>query len=172
MKVKIEKEIDTYSESLRTSADETQVRRIMDWCSNRERRAASLNKEKQKQKYEPLSKANQTRRLDPQAVVRNSSRTLSDDEQEVLVLGLNFAKAPRQIPYNGIIAAIEATCKKLNSDDANQLRTEVGNALHKAKPPKRNVEKQWQCAITNLEQGRIQDFLGGGSLLGCACALI
>ena len=75
-----------------------------------------------------------------------------DDEQEVLALGLNFAKAPGQIHYNAIIAATEATCKQLNSDNANQLRTEVGNVLHKAKPPKRNVEKWLQCAIINLEK--------------------
>ena len=114
---------------------------------------ASLTKEKQKQKYERLYQAHQPQRLDPQSVVRNiSSRTLSDDKQEALALGLNFSKTPRQIPYNTIIAATEATCKQLKSDDTNRLRTEVSSALSKAKPPKRNIEKRLQRAITNLEK--------------------
>ena len=108
-----------------------------------------MTKDKQKQKYECLSKAHQARRLDPQAVRNISSRTLSDDEQEVLALGLNCAKAPGQIPYNVIIAATEATCKQLNNDDANQLKMEVSNALHKAKPPKRNVEERLQSWNTS-----------------------
>lgn len=153
MKVKIGKEIDTYAESLRTSVDEVQVSKIMDWCSNPGKRVASLTKEKQKQKYERLYQAHQPQRLDPQSVVRNiSSRTLSDDKQEPLALGLNFSKTPRQIPYNTIIAATEATCKQLKSDDTNRLRTEVSSALSKAKPPKRNIEKRLQRAITNLEK--------------------
>ena len=54
MKVKIEKEIDTYSKSLHTSTDEAQVLKIKDWCLNQEKNVASTTKEKQKHKFKQL----------------------------------------------------------------------------------------------------------------------
>lgn len=148
IKVKIEKEIDTYSKTLRTLTNKAQLSKIIDWCSNQEKKVDSLTKESQKQKYEWLCPAYQPRQLDPQSVVKNiNNKTLSDDEWEVLILGLNFTTVPRWILYN---TTTEATFRQLKSDDANQLRMEVSGALHRVKLPKQNVKKQLRCAITNL----------------------
>lgn len=47
--------------------------------------------------------------LDPKKLVVNLRRSLSPQEKEVLALGLSFAIAPRQVPYDEIIVATEAT---------------------------------------------------------------
>lgn len=110
-------------------------------------------KEKQKRKFDRLQAANQPLQLDPQKVVKNiSSRSVSNDEQEALALGLNFARTPSGIPHRAIIAATESTCRQLKNDEAQQLRMEVSKALREAKLPKQNIEKQLRCAITNLRR--------------------
>ena len=142
MKKKIEKKIDTYSESLHASTNEAQMSRIMDWCSNRENSANLTTKEKQKRKFERLQSTNLPQQLDPQKVVKNiSSRMISSDEQEVLALALNSVKTPTEIPHRAIIAATELTCRQLKSDEAKQLRSEVSKALSEAKPRSRTSRK-------------------------------
>ena len=81
-----------------------------------------------------------------------STRPFSQEEQEELSLGLKFATVPRRIPHNAIIAATETTCKQLKSDEANQLRKEVSNALHGAKLPDQNIDKQLRRAISDLHK--------------------
>ena len=36
----------------------------------------------------------------------------------------------------------------------------------------RSTNTLYMCTCTCIKQGQIQDFLGGGSLLGCACVQI
>ena len=73
MKAKLEKEINTYSESLHTSVDEPQVLKIMDWCSAQEKNKAVKTKERQKHKFEGLRSTNQPQQLDPQRLSKTSA---------------------------------------------------------------------------------------------------
>ena len=108
---------------------------------------------RQKKKYDQLKSARNTTSLDPKKVVRNfSSRSLTEDEERVLSLGLNFAVAPKRIPYQDIIVATESTARQLDSEKAKTLRMEVSTALHKARPPASNVDKGMLRALKNLRK--------------------
>ena len=67
-----------------------------------------------------------------------SSQELSNTE-EVPCRGLNFAPAPRRIPYMAMIAGVETAAKKLDNNAANDLRGRVCSILKKAKPPAPNI---------------------------------
>ena len=75
---------------------------------------------------------------------------LSWKEEDVLRRGLNFAPAPLRILYIDMIAGIESAAKKLNDNDANDLRGRVCSALMKAKPPAPNMTKTEQATVKNL----------------------
>ena len=81
--------------------------------------------------------------LDPDKVVHNFSwRHHTLDEKQVLALGLNFAVTPKAIPTLTIIANMEATARRLDSERAEKLRSHVSNVLQKAilpPPPSRNA---------------------------------
>ena len=112
--------------------------------------------------FEKLKKKreSETPRLDPRKVVKNlSSRDLNDEQIEALSLGLKLAFTPKQIPYHNIIAAMEAICKQLNNEGAKALREGVSKALHMAKPPKCNINKQLNQSITELRKDSTIVFL-------------
>lgn len=91
--------------------------------------------------------------MDTHRVVKNiSSKSLTDSEERVLALGLNFvfAVAPRRIPYQDIIATVESTARQLSGDKAKHLRKVVSRTLQNAKPPKDNRSKHMRKAIRNL----------------------
>jgi len=75
-------------------------------------------KAKQRQKFQRLRQ--EIRK--PPATVRDtcnvvnlSQRTLNDDEQSVLSLGLNYAVVPHRVPSMDIIAAVESGLKSIRS---------------------------------------------------------
>ena len=78
-----------------------------------------------------------------------SSQELSNTE-EVLRRGLNFAPAPRRIPYVDMIAGVETVAKKLDNSAANDLRGRVCSILKKAKLPAPNMTRQERTAVRNL----------------------
>ena len=83
-------------------------------------------------------------------VVNLSHRHLTSLEEEVLALGLSFAIAPRSIPFEDIIAATEATARRLDQIAADTLRTEMAEVLRKAKPPKPNMSFKQRSAVRAL----------------------
>ena len=86
-------------------------------------------------------------------MVKNiSRRALTEDEERVLALGLNFAVTPKQIFYRDIIAATESTARQLETDEAKQLRICVSEALSKARPPSSNIDKRMDRAIRDLRR--------------------
>ena len=88
-------------------------------------------------------------------VVRNlSNRALTEEEKEVLALGLNFAITPKQIPTLDIIAATECTAACLDDASAKQLRLEVGSIISSAKPPKDNLTSRQHKAIRDLRRDK------------------
>ena len=64
-------------------------------------------------------------------------------------LGLSFAIAPRSIPFEDIIAAMEPTTR-LDQDTADTLRTDMAEVLRKAKPPKPNMSFKQHSAVRAL----------------------
>ena len=79
---------------------------------------------------------NNVQLLDRKKLVINcSQRPLSTQEEDVLSLGLSFAITPRQIPYQEIISATEATAHRLDHGTADALRLAVSGALKQAKAP-------------------------------------
>ena len=83
-------------------------------------------------------------------VVNLSHRHLTSLEEEVLALGLSFAIAPSSIPFEDIIAATEATARRLDQIAADTLRTEMAEVLRKAKPPKPNMSFKQRSAVRAL----------------------
>ena len=71
-------------------------------------------------------------------------------EEKVLALGLNFAVASNQIPYQEIITATEETARRVDANTAQLLRKGVGEELRKARPPENNINKHMQRAISSL----------------------
>ena len=71
--------------------------RIEKWCSEAADKASLETKHRQKLKFDKLKRIHTNGVLDPKRVVRNvSNRILSEDEEEVLALGLNFAIATKR----------------------------------------------------------------------------
>ena len=85
-------------------------------------------------------------------VVNLSQRPLSTQEEDVLSLGLSFAIIPRQIPYQEIISATEATAHRLDHRTAEALRLAVRRALQQAKPPLPNLTFQQRRAIQDFKR--------------------
>ena len=88
--------------------------------------------------------------LSQERMVKNfSSKTLSDCEEQVLALALNFASVPPRIPYNKIIVSTEATAKQPNASEAEE---NVRKAFHNAKQPRLNLDGKMMRAVKNLQK--------------------
>ena len=153
-KVQIESEINTYTTQLQGLTSAEQWMQIKDWCTNAEKEAALTTKNRQKKKFDQLrNEHHQNSTLDPKRVINNiSRRALTEDEERVLALGLNFAVTPKQIPYRDIIAATESTARQLKTDEVKQLRICVSEALSQARPPSSNLDKRMHRAIRDLRR--------------------
>ena len=67
--------------------------------------------------------------------MNKSDVVLTQEQEEVLGLGLNFAPAPTKLPLVDTVAAVEVVARKLNEDVANDLRGRVCGILRRAKLP-------------------------------------
>ena len=89
---------------------------LEEFCKDSAARTYRSTKEKQIHKFQHLK--NQRPATNPQPldrkklVVNLSQRPLSTQEEDILSLGLSFAITPRQIPYQEIISATEATAHR------------------------------------------------------------
>lgn len=89
---------------------------------------------------------------DPERVVKNLSKiTLTLQENQVV---LNYAIAPARIPIDDIIAATEATARKLDHKTANHLRLGVSHILRRTAPPPSNLDRGMRQALRSLKQDR------------------
>ena len=139
-KVTILKEIDTCSEQLRKVLTETQWQRVREWCETAALKVAEETKAKQINKFNRFYMQKYGRGVNPDKVVHNASdKALIDDEKQVLALGLNFAVTPKDIPMKGIIAATEATARRLDTQIAEKLRANVSRILQTSSPPECNL---------------------------------
>ena len=84
-------------------------------------------------------------------VVNLSSYTLTDAEEQVLQRGLNYATVPRRIPYMDFIASVEGVARRMNIEEANDLRVRVCGILRRAKLPPSNLRKEERRALRTLK---------------------
>ncbi|XP_041484607.1 uncharacterized protein LOC121431166 [Lytechinus variegatus] len=87
-------------------------------------------------------------------VINLSRHQLTQAEHKVLSLGLNFAVAPKKIPFSDIVQQVEPKLRFLSKEAANAIRLKVTNALSDAKPPKQNLSKQERSAIRDLRRNQ------------------
>ena len=68
------------------------------------------------------SKVNVQRKLDTKVVYNSSSKKLTEEQLELLALGLNFGVTPKQFPLLEYVTAAEVLCKKLEDiGDADSM---------------------------------------------------
>ena len=80
-----------------------------------------------------------------------SSKSLSNDEEEVLRLGLNFAPAPKNLPYTDFIAGVETAAKraKLKQDEAEEMKSRVCSVLRNSQQPE-DLSRPQRMALKSL----------------------
>ncbi|XP_072039314.1 uncharacterized protein [Amphiura filiformis] len=85
-------------------------------------------------------------------VVNLSKFELTQPQKSVLAKGLNFAPSPTVLPHEEYIVATELACRKLPSNEAAVLRSEMAGVLRSAKTPKQNITKEERQAIHELRK--------------------
>ena len=85
-------------------------------------------------------------------VVNMSKIPLMEAQENLLTHGPNFAITPRSPPIGEFIAAVEQACQNLAQGEAEELRTEVKAVLKKCQPPKTNITKEEQKAMSELKK--------------------
>ncbi|XP_071452179.1 uncharacterized protein [Hetaerina americana] len=110
--------------------------------------------ERQKKKFARLNSTKAIRTpLDRSRTVINLTDTeLDEPTLSVLSKGLNFAPAPRSIPYTDFIGGIEQAVRKLPGEAAEEVRNEVTMVLKRALPPKSNTFKEEREALQALRR--------------------
>ncbi|XP_030841919.1 uncharacterized protein LOC115924186 [Strongylocentrotus purpuratus] len=119
--------------------------------------AFQTTKLKQIRKFDQLRPRKPIRTNDPpikDTVVNLSQHRLSQAEHQVLSLGLNFAVAPKKIPFSDIVQQVEPKLRFLSKAAANDIRLKITNALAEAKPPKPNLSKVERSAIQDLRKNQ------------------
>ena len=83
----------------------------------------------------PFSKLRKRRKItiNPKWVTNLSTHQLSEEQKEVLSLGLNFVPTPRRIPLKEIAASLEEGAKKLDEITASEMRNRLCGILRRAK---------------------------------------
>ena len=113
---------------------------------NRAHKVFWENKDKQKRKFDRLlhqrtSPSRVHQHQDKKVVVNLSKRELSENEEQVLALGMNFANIPKEIPTDEVITGTEPLARYLCLETAMELRRLVKSCLMDVKPPKPNLTK-------------------------------
>ena len=59
----------------------------------------------------------------------NANTTLTESQNQVLRLGLNFALAPKHVPVQKVIASVEKCLYKVTGAEATHIRSKVVSAI-------------------------------------------
>ncbi|XP_046409097.1 uncharacterized protein LOC124173978 [Ischnura elegans] len=104
---------------------------------------------RQKGKFERLSSRSEfTSSLDCNRVVINlTGKPLDSAKTSVLSKGLNFAPAPKSIPFLDFIGGVEQAIRKLPVEAADEIRSDVVMTLKRAVPPKPNLTREERNAL-------------------------
>ena len=76
--------------------------------------------------------------------------SITEPQESVLRLGLNFVPAPTKLPLMDTVAAVEEGARQLADEDAEDLRGRVCGILRRAKPPKDNLTSKQRTALKEL----------------------
>ena len=74
-------------------------------------------------------------------VINLSDVCLTPTQEAVLAHGPNFAVTPKNLPIVEYITSLEVAYQKLNTNTAEELRSEVYRALRYSHPPRPNLKK-------------------------------
>ena len=77
---------------------------------------------------------------------------LTEAQENLLPHGPNFAITPRRPPIGEYIAAVEQACQNMAQGEAEELRAEVKAVLKNCQPPKTNITKEEQKAMSELKK--------------------
>ena len=142
--------------NLSQSLSTEQWPKVDELCRASAKRVHLSTKTRQIRKFENLQSQKpqpSPQLLDPQKLVVNlSQKLLSPEEKNVLALGMSFAIAPKQIPYQEIIAATESLTHRIDERTAHALRLGISSALRDARPPRPNLSFRQRQVIRNLKK--------------------
>ena len=84
-------------------------------------------------------------------VANLSSIPLTKEQESLLLHGPNFAISPKKPPLGEYILNIEKACQSLDTNMAEELRSEVYRVLRKPHHPKPNLKKDEIIALKQLK---------------------
>ncbi len=90
-------------------------------------------------------------------VINLSTTLLTNDQREVLQLGLRFRRMPRRIPLMQLVAGAELTARDLekrNQIAANTFRISCSNTIQRAEIPRPNLIKRHRQALMQLRNNQ------------------
>ena len=84
-------------------------------------------------------------------VINLSSIPLTKEQESLLAHGPNFANTPKKPPLGDYISNIEKVCQSLDTNLAEELRSEVYRVLRKSHQLKPNLKKDEMIALKQLQ---------------------
>ncbi|XP_046387506.1 uncharacterized protein LOC124157076 [Ischnura elegans] len=108
-----------------------------------------------KQKFERLPRRKKKQNTIPdrhRLVINLTDERIDEGTLSVLSKGLNFAPAPRSIPFSDIIGGVVQAVRKLPNDAAEDIRAEISMTLKKDVPPKSNISFKERAALRSLRK--------------------
>ena len=87
-------------------------------------------------------------------VINLSSIALTKEQENLLSHGPNFAISPKKPPLGDYILNIEKACQSLDTNTAEELRSEVYRVLRKPHQPKPNLKKEEMIAMKQLKSDK------------------
>ena len=89
-------------------------------------------------------------------VINLSSIPLTKQQEDLLSHGPNFAISPKKPPLGEYILNIEKACQSLDTNMAEELRSEVYRVLKKPHHPKPNLKREEFIALEQLKSDKSQ----------------
>ena len=87
-------------------------------------------------------------------MINLSSIPLTKEQEILLAQGPNFAITPRKPPLGEYISNIEKVCQSLDTNTAEELRSEVYRVLRQPHHPKPNLKKEEIVVMKQLKTDR------------------
>ncbi|XP_047115698.1 uncharacterized protein LOC124795669 [Schistocerca piceifrons] len=84
-------------------------------------------------------------------VVNLSSHTSSDAATQIIAREMNYELAPKLVPKEDIIEAVEASVRHVPQPEAEKIRQETVRVLAHAKHPMQNISEEERHAIKELK---------------------
>lgn len=137
--------------------DASTFAKVKQWANTRASVVYEEVKTRQKQKLAELlcntkQPVNRGAQDEPTTVVNLSKRSISEHEEQVLALGLNYGLTPKEVPMDDLIASTEVLAKRLNGEDATELRRIVKCCATLPKPPSSNLTINQRRALASLKR--------------------